>query len=120
MKVPSNTNGRDDTLVCVRLKGSIVQSETRTHLMQVIHHLDNRYTMLEAINERGDRLLSPKFNVPTEVIPFHLRRIGSRFMLQYRMMPFDVQASLPIDQLREEFARIFQVIDPSSTSNAEQ
>lgn len=91
-------------------------SEVRTHLVRVVHHLDNNYTTLEGVNDQGQRLLGyPTFDVPTQIIPFHLRPLGSRFLLRYRVIPLDIQGSMPVDQLREERSSMYEVIDPTAS-----
>ena len=50
---------------------------------RVTFHLNGGFVRVEITDESGVRLNMPTFDVPTHRIPFHLRRIGSRFLLRW-------------------------------------
>jgi len=50
---------------------------------RVTHHKSGGYTEIEITDAGCLRLHMPRFEIPTEIIPPELRRIGSRFYFQW-------------------------------------
>ena len=62
--------------------------------VRVVMHMDDPFTKLEVINEKGQRLHHPGFTIPRSCIPPHLRKIGSQFFLR-RRVPIYEEGRLP-------------------------
>jgi hypothetical protein len=82
-----------------------MQAHRKRFRVRVVVHKNDAFTMLDVINEDGDRLHYPAIEIPRSTFPFHLRPVGSRFFLErrsdwyesqsdpeYAVIPFEVES----------------------------